>query len=54
MSTGPTEILKRCPHCKQLLRLDRDGTFPYHDFPKPTRRLCYGSKQKPDPTEEAK
>lgn len=34
-----------CIHCGEPLELDGDGSVPYHDWPKPTRQICPGSKQ---------
>lgn len=40
-----------CPHCGVVLQVDMsedsDGLTPYHDWPKPLRQLCPGSKQIP-------
>jgi hypothetical protein len=37
----------RCSHCGKPVNKDADGLTPYHDWPKPTRQVCPGSKQKP-------
>lgn len=36
-----------CPHCGALLDVGSDGLTPYHDWPKPLRVVCPGSKQNP-------
>ena len=35
-----------CQWCAEELPL-RDGLIPYHDFPKPCRSVCRGSKHPP-------
>lgn len=35
----------QCIHCGETLELDEDGAIPYHDWPKPTRQVCPGSKK---------
>lgn len=47
-STGPTQVLKRCPVCGMVLRLKPNGSFPDH---KKGLRKCWGSGRKFDPTE---
>lgn len=44
VSTMNTE---KCPYCLADLEL-REGVFPYHDYPKPTRRVCSSSKKTPE------
>ena len=38
-----------CPHCGWCYDADKsdDGLVPTHDFPKPCRSVCPGSKQTP-------
>ena len=37
-----------CASCGQWLRLkDDEYVLPYHDWPKPTRRICDGAKKPP-------
>lgn len=33
-----------CPHCGEIVTL-KDGLTPYHDWPKPFRQVCPGSKK---------
>jgi len=33
--------------CGEKVRLDEDGNIAYHDWPKPTRQVCPGSKKPP-------
>lgn len=35
-----------CPHCKDTVELV-DGLVAYHDYPKPCRSVCRGSKRAP-------
>lgn len=35
-----------CPHCGEIVTTS-DGITPYHDWPKPMRKVCPGSKQIP-------
>ena len=35
-----------CPHCGALVVMV-DNLTPYHDWPKPTRQVCPGSRQNP-------
>ncbi len=35
-----------CPRCGEVVVL-KDNLTPYHDWPKPARRVCPGSKQIP-------
>lgn len=35
-----------CPHCGEIVGT-ADGLTDYHDYPKPTRETCPGSKQVP-------
>ena len=35
-----------CPHCGELIAAT-DGLTAYHDWPKPMRKVCPGSKQLP-------
>lgn len=35
-----------CPHCGEVVGI-KDGLTVYHDWPKPTRQVCPGSKQNP-------
>ena len=35
-----------CPHCGEEVGV-KNGLTPYHDWPKPTRKVCPGSKQVP-------
>ena len=39
--------MSKCPYCKEDFELKEDGTFPYHDYPKPLRRVCTGSTKTP-------
>jgi hypothetical protein len=36
-----------CPHCGDLYDVGRDSLVPYHNWPKPLRQVCPGSKQIP-------
>lgn len=55
MKTGPTQILQRCPWCKELFRLDENGRFPQHNYRvRPSSPVCEGSGKRPDPTVENK
>lgn len=37
----------KCPHCGELFARLGIGLIPTHDFPKPCRRVCPGSKHLP-------
>ena len=39
-------LTHKCPYCLADLELS-EGEFPYHDHPKPTRRICSGAKKTP-------
>jgi hypothetical protein len=52
--TGPTEILKRCPLCGQLVRVLATGRIGTHDQRQKKwlrDNTCPGSGMIPDPTE---
>lgn len=34
-----------CPHCGAIVQLTDGDLTDYHDWPKPTRQVCPGSKQ---------
>lgn len=36
-----------CPGCGQEMMVNEEGVFPYHDWPRFTRRVCPGSKTRP-------
>lgn len=36
-----------CAGCGQWIRLKDESILPYHDWPKPTRRVCSGAKTPP-------
>lgn len=35
-----------CPHCGEIVQI-KDTLTVYHDWPKPCRAVCPGSKQNP-------
>lgn len=35
-----------CPHCGEIVAL-KEGLTKYHDWPRPTRQVCPGSRQIP-------
>lgn len=39
--------LPQCPYCGEEFRALKDGLIPTHDFPKPCRSVCKGSKEEP-------
>lgn len=41
-----TEPTGMCPHCGEEVST-KDGLTAYHDWPKPTRQVCPGSRQNP-------
>ena len=48
MRSGRTSTMThKCPYCLANLEL-LDGVFPYHDQPKPCRRVCTGAQKTPD------
>lgn len=42
-----------CSHCKDSFQL-KGGLIPTHDFPKPCRSVCPGSKGLPEGSKDAK
>jgi len=46
-SRGASTVTTKCPFCLEDLEL-QNGVFPYHDHPKPTRRICSGAKKTPE------
>jgi hypothetical protein len=44
MSETPTGM---CPHCGAVVAVSDGHLTDYHDWPKPTRQVCPGSKQIP-------
>lgn len=36
-----------CPHCGEIVLLDREVLTATHDWPKLTRQVCPGSQQNP-------
>jgi len=49
-SRGASAVISKCPYCLADLVL-KDGVLPYHDYPKPTRRICSGAKKTPEAAE---
>lgn len=39
-------MIGMCPHCGEDVAV-KDSLTAYHDWPKPTRQVCPGSKQHP-------
>jgi hypothetical protein len=46
-SRGASPVTYKCPYCLDDLELI-EGVFPYHDHPKPCRRICTGAQKTPD------
>jgi hypothetical protein len=40
-------MTSKCPYCLEDLVLV-EGVYPYHDYPKPTRRVCSSAQKTPE------
>ena len=50
----PEQPSLKCPHCGWEFFHAVDGLVPTHDFPKPCRMVCPGSRQAPRSTADVR